>query len=220
MVEMVKDIVIKKTEEIKPYWRNPRRNEATVSALMEIIPKVGFNVPILIDNDNVIVKGHARYAACVRLGIKEIPCIVSKNTEEQNKLDRLADNKISELAEWDTSELRYELEQLSVDVDLKTIGFELDFDNELFRMDFQTCDTNSLYEQIENLKIVLSPNEKYSSVFYPYGGFYFYGCHPKHIEPCICCAQFEQKDLRIKSYTYSSLLNKNIDVIQSNPLNN
>ena len=98
--------------------------------------------------------------------------------------------------------------------------FELDFDNELFRMDFQTCDTNSLYEQIENLKIVLSPNEKYSSVFYPYGGFYFYGCHPKHIEPCICCAQFEQKDLRIKSYTYSSLLNKNIDVMQSNPLNN
>ena len=57
MVEMVKDIVIKKTGEIKPYWRNPRRNEATVSALMEIIPKVGFNVPILIDNDNVIVKG-------------------------------------------------------------------------------------------------------------------------------------------------------------------
>ena len=129
MVEMVKDIVIKKTDEIKPYWRNPRRNEATVSALMEIIPKVGFNVPILIDSDNVIVKGHARYAACVRLGIQEIPCIVSKNTEEQNKLDRLADNKISELAEWDTSELRYELEQLSVDIDLKTIGFELDFDN-------------------------------------------------------------------------------------------
>ncbi|MBO6055628.1 MAG: hypothetical protein J6P84_01425 [Alphaproteobacteria bacterium] len=99
-------------------------------------------------------------------------------------------------------------------------NFELDFDDELFRMDFQTCDEKFLYEQIENLKIILGPNEKYSTVFYPYGGFYFYGCHSKHIEPCLCCAQFEQKDLRIKSYTYSSLLNKNIDVTQENSRNN
>lgn len=99
-------------------------------------------------------------------------------------------------------------------------NFELDFDEELFRMDFQICDEKFLYEQTENLKIIFGPNEKYSVVFYPYGGFYFYGCHPKHIEPCICCAQFEQKDLRIKSYTYSSLLNKNIDVTQANSRNN
>lgn len=99
-------------------------------------------------------------------------------------------------------------------------NFELDFDYELFRMDFQTCDEKFLYEKVENLKIVLGPDEKYSNIFYPYGGFYFYGCHPKHIEPCICLARFEQKDLRIKSYTYSSLLNKNIDVTQVGPRNN
>lgn len=99
-------------------------------------------------------------------------------------------------------------------------NFELNFDDELFRMNFKICDEKFLYEQIENLKIILGPNEKYSVAFYPYGGFYFYGCHPKHIEPCICCAQFEQKDLRIKSYTYSSLLNKNIDVTQANSRNN
>ncbi|MCR4623655.1 MAG: hypothetical protein K5780_03300 [Alphaproteobacteria bacterium] len=99
-------------------------------------------------------------------------------------------------------------------------NFELNFNDELFRMDFQICDKNFLYEQIENLKIILGPNEKYSTVFYPCGGFYFYGCHPKHIEPCLCCAQFEQKDLRIKSYSYSSLLNKNIDVTQENSRNN
>jgi len=99
-------------------------------------------------------------------------------------------------------------------------NFELDFNAELFRIDFQTCGENFLYEQIENLKIVIGPNEKYSTVFYPYGGFYFYGCHPKHIEPCLCCAQFEQKDLRIKSYTYSSLLNKNVDVTQADSRNN
>ena len=99
-------------------------------------------------------------------------------------------------------------------------NFELDFGDELFRMEFQTCDEKFLYEKVENLKIAIGPNEKYSNVFYPYGGFYFYGCHPKHIEPCVCLARFEQKDLRIKSYTYSSLLNKNIDVTQVGPRNN
>ena len=99
-------------------------------------------------------------------------------------------------------------------------NFELNFDNELFRMDFQICDEKFVYEQIENLKVILGPNEKYSTVFYPYGGFYYHGCHPKHIEPCLCCAQFEQKDLRIKSYTYSSLLNKNIDITHANSRNN
>ena len=126
MVEIVKDIIIKRTDEIKPYFKNPRKNNATVEALMAIIPKVGFNVPILIDSDNVIIKGHARYAACKRLGIEEIPCIVSQNSEEQNKLDRLADNKISELSEWDISELNSELSELTVDIDLKSLGFELD----------------------------------------------------------------------------------------------
>lgn len=99
-------------------------------------------------------------------------------------------------------------------------NFKLNLDDELFRINFQTCDEKLLYEKVENLKIVLGPDEKYSNIFYPYGGFYFYGCHPKHIEPCTCRAKFEQKDLRIKSYTYSSLLNKNIDVAQIGPRNN
>ncbi len=98
--------------------------------------------------------------------------------------------------------------------------FDLDFDDELFRMDFQICDEKYLYEKVENLKIALNQNEKYSSIFYPYGGFYFYGCHPKHIEPCFCRAQFEQKKLRIKSYTYSSLTNQNIDVMKCRDRNN
>ncbi len=99
-------------------------------------------------------------------------------------------------------------------------NFELDFPDELFRMDFQICEENFLYEKVENLKISINHNEKYSNIFYPYGGFYFYGCHPKHIEPCLCRAQFEQKNLLIKSYTFSSLLNKNIDVTQSDQRNN
>ena len=98
--------------------------------------------------------------------------------------------------------------------------FTLNFKDELFRMDFQTCGEKFLYEKIENQKPVLGADQKYSNVFYPYGGFYFYGCHPKHIEQCVCRAQFEKKNLRIRSYTYSSLLNKNIDVTRASERNN
>jgi len=98
--------------------------------------------------------------------------------------------------------------------------FKLNFNDELFQMDFQTCGENFLYERVENQKIHLGSGEKCFNVFYPYGGFYFYGCHPKHIEQCLCRAQFERKDLRIRSYTYSSLLNKNIDVTKSGERNN
>ena len=99
-------------------------------------------------------------------------------------------------------------------------NFELIFNDELYRMDFQTCGKNLLREKVENQKIAFGSGEKSTNVFYPYGGFYFYGCHPKHIEQCLCCVQFEGKDLRIRSYTYSSLLNKNIDVTKVGELNN
>lgn len=122
-IKLYDKVVLRDIETIKPYWRNPRRNEETVEALLKIIPAVGFNVPIFIDRDGVIVKGHARYKAAVRLKLAQIPCIVSENSEEQNRLDRIADNKLSELAEWDVPELRYELEQ--IDFPLEDIGFEV-----------------------------------------------------------------------------------------------
>lgn len=122
-IKIYDQIVLKDIDEVKPYWRNPRINDKTVDALVKIIPEVGFNVPIYIDNENVIIKGHARYRSAVKLGMKQIPCIISENTEEQNRLDRVADNKVSELAEWDIPELRYELEQ--IDFNLEDIGFDV-----------------------------------------------------------------------------------------------
>ena len=76
-MEIVNQIVMKKISEVKPYVRNPRKNDKTVNLLVEIIPKVGFNVPLVIDRNSIIVKGHARYAAAIRLGMEEIPCVVT-----------------------------------------------------------------------------------------------------------------------------------------------
>ena len=51
-----KEMVLKNINEIKPYWRNPRHNDKTVEALVKVIPDVGFNVPLVIDSEGVIVK--------------------------------------------------------------------------------------------------------------------------------------------------------------------
>lgn len=123
MIKVYDKIEMKNIEDIKPYWRNPRLNDKTVESLKKVIPVVGFNVPLYIDSEGVIIKGHARYRASVQLGLKQLPCIVSTNSDEQNRLDRIADNKVSELAEWDIPELRYELEQ--IDFNLEDIGFDL-----------------------------------------------------------------------------------------------
>lgn len=127
MIKIYDKIEVKSIDDVKPYWRNPRKNDKTVEALMKVIPVVGFNVPIYIDSEGVIIKGHARYRTAVRLGMKEIPCIVSTNSDEQNRLDRVADNKVSELAEWDIGDLRYELE--NIDFDLDSIGFDMPKDD-------------------------------------------------------------------------------------------
>lgn len=100
----------------------PGKNEKTVKLLVDIIPKVGFNVPLVIDKNGIIVKGHARYAAAIQLGMDSVPCVVTDADEEAIKLDRIADNKISEFSEWVTDELLHEVDMLNIDFDLTELG--------------------------------------------------------------------------------------------------
>ena len=128
MVE--KQIVMKKLSEVKPYVRNPRKNDKTVELLCKVIPKVGFNVPLVIDEKGVIVKGHARFTAAIRLGMQEFQCIVTHADEEAIKADRIADNKISEFSEWVNEELMHEIDSIDLDFDFSELGFpKLDFDD-------------------------------------------------------------------------------------------
>lgn len=131
-MEVVKKIVMKKISEVRPYVRNPRKNDKTVELLVKVIPVVGFNVPLVIDQSGVIVKGHARYAAAIRLGMTEVPCVVTDADEETIKLDRLTDNKISEFSEWINEDLLHEVDMLNLDFDfdLDALGFPVtdDFD--------------------------------------------------------------------------------------------
>lgn len=115
-----------KLKDIKPYGKNPRKNDDAVPYVAESIKQFGFKVPIVIDKNNVIVAGHTRYKAAKKLGFKSVPCIIADDlTDEQIKAFRLADNKVSEKAEWDLDLLDSEIEGI-FDIDMTDFGFELE----------------------------------------------------------------------------------------------
>ena len=150
-------IVDKKIEELKPYEKNPRFNNEAVDYVANSIKEFGFKVPIVIDKDNVIVAGHTRLKASKKLGLKEVPCIIADDlTEEQIKAFRLADNKVSEKADWDFNMLDAELADL--DIDMEDFGFEkLDINVDDYGTDFNLPDGDK--GNIEQMTFTLSTEQ-------------------------------------------------------------
>ena len=114
----------RKISDIKPYANNPRKNDSAVDYVANSIKEFGFKVPIVIDKDGIIIAGHTRLKAAKKLGMETVPCIMADDlTNEQVKAFRLADNKVSEFAEWDTDILSTELDDI-LDIDMEEFGFE------------------------------------------------------------------------------------------------
>lgn len=100
-------------DSIKPYPNNPRDNDDAVSGVAKSIKEFGWQQPIVVDKNNVIIVGHTRYKAAKKLGLKEVPITIAKNlTSEQVKAYRLADNKTGESAVWNNKSLLKELDFL------------------------------------------------------------------------------------------------------------
>lgn len=113
-----------KISELKPYENNPRNNESAVDYVANSIKEFGFQVPIVVDKDNVIVAGHTRYKAAQKLGLTEVPVVVAEGlTPKQIKAFRLADNKTAEKAGWDYQKLTEEIADIELDFDLTSLGF-------------------------------------------------------------------------------------------------
>lgn len=125
MAEEIMQIVWKNIEDLKPYTKNPRKNDQAVEFVSESIGEFGFKVPIIIDKDGVIVAGHTRLKAAKKRGMSEVPCIVADDlTEEQIKAFRLADNKVAEQAKWDMDLLSEELNDI-LKIDMTRFDFKL-----------------------------------------------------------------------------------------------
>lgn len=129
-------VAYRKIDEIKPYDKNPRKNDDAVKFVKNSIEKFGFKNPIIIDKDGVIVAGHTRYKAAKELGMTEVPVVVADDlTPEQVKAFRIADNKTAERATWDNDLLKEELGEILDEFDMTDFGFG-DFELTILQGDY------------------------------------------------------------------------------------
>src|SRR5262249_34545495 len=113
---------------IQPYENNPRINDQAIDAVAASLREFGFRQPIVVDAEGVIIAGHVRYLAALKLGLKKVPVHVAKDlTAEQIKAYRIADNKTADLSDWNYDLLPIELADLQgKDYDLSLLGFNQD----------------------------------------------------------------------------------------------
>lgn len=119
----LKDIAIK---DIVLYDNNPRKNEKAIDVVASSIEMFGFKVPVVIDGQNVVVCGHTRVKAALKLGMASVPCVIADDlTDEQAKAFRVADNRTHEFSEWDLDKLQLELSELdALGVDMSSFNFD------------------------------------------------------------------------------------------------
>ena len=113
---------------VKPYEKNPRVNDDAVDAVAKSIKEFGWQQPIVVDKDMVVICCHTRLRSAERLGLTEVPVIVADNlTPKQVKAYRIADNKTGEIAEWNYDLLPFEIKDLQdANFDLSLLGFDTD----------------------------------------------------------------------------------------------
>ena len=127
---------------------NPRNSrvhsEKQVAQIAKSIEKFGFNNPILIDQEGVIIAGHGRYLAAKKLGLEEVPTVcLSHMTPEQIRAYIIADNKLAENSGWDKDILKTELEYL--------MSLDLDFDATI-TVNFRSLILLSILKQLKKQK--------------------------------------------------------------------
>ena len=119
------NIIMMPVGDVKPYPNNPRENKDAVEKVAESIREFGFQQPIVVDKDNVVIVGHTRLKAAKKLKMKEVPVVVADQlSEEQVKAYRLADNKTGEFATWELDQLLEELQAIT-EINMEDFGFDL-----------------------------------------------------------------------------------------------
>ena len=119
-------IVWRDPKELTPYANNAKAHPVSqIDKVAASIAAFKFDQPLVVDAQGVIIKGHARREAALRLGLAKVPVIVRADlSETEAKALRLADNRVAE-SDWLNQELSLELEALrGHDFDLELTGFD------------------------------------------------------------------------------------------------
>lgn len=114
-----------KLADIRPYEKNPRRNDESVQAVANSIKAFGFRNPIIVDVDGVIIAGHTRYKAALSLGLKTAPVIIAKDmSPEQVQAYRIADNSSGSHSLWDMDLLGDQIKAIEYDMSEYGLKYE------------------------------------------------------------------------------------------------
>lgn len=125
--KVVEDVVLLPIDAIVPYWRNPRSvGAATIAKLMFSIERFGYQAPIIVDQDNVIIAGHTRLLAMRRLGWTEVPVLVTDMPPHLAREYRIVDNRSAEWSTWDRKRLAEELRRFTDTTTIAAFFPELD----------------------------------------------------------------------------------------------
>ncbi len=155
MANLKKELKIfyKNLNELQENPKNSRvHSEKQIAQIAKSIEKFGFNNPILINQEGVIIAGHCRYLAAKKLGLEEVPTVcLSHMTPEQIRAYIIADNKLAENSGWDKDILKIELEYL--------MSLDLDFDATITGFELPEIDLIINSEAIEETKKVSEKNE-------------------------------------------------------------
>lgn len=116
------EIITKKVSELTPYGKNAKtHDEKQIANVANSIKRFGWQQPIVVDEQGVVVIGHCRLLAAKKLGLREVPVTIASGlTEDEVKELRIADNKTNE-SPWDLGLLAEDIEGLNFE------GFDLDF---------------------------------------------------------------------------------------------
>lgn len=121
-------VVYRHLAELTPDPQNPRNHKVRqINALVRSIKALGFNIPLAVDASGKILCGHARYLAAKKLGMTEVPVIrLDHLSEQQARAFMLADNKLSEMSDWNKGLLAVQFRELTtvdLNFDIEATGF-------------------------------------------------------------------------------------------------
>lgn len=135
-------------DKIKPYEQNAKiHDDAQVESLSRSISKFGWSSPIVIWTDGVIIAGHGRRLAALKLGLKRIPVIVRRDlTKLEADAMRIADNQVVS-KNYDTNIMSDELRRINAELEIGGGDFEL------FDLGFTSKELDILVEPLEEMDL-------------------------------------------------------------------
>lgn len=157
-------IIKKPIGDLIPYDKNAKEHpQEQINQIKHSIQEFGFNDPIAIDENNIIIEGHGRLQALKELGHNTVECIVLDHlTETQKKAYIIAHNKLTMNTGFNLETLREELEAIkAMDFDLTITGFELDELDTILNID----DLDNVEEDNYELELPNEPTSEYGDIW-------------------------------------------------------